>query len=84
MSLEAVCQQKAYGLSQSWPIQRLSGRIYRPDFSLLLLLVWLLQTILVNLSFVEGLRLPNIPFTMAQIITFIAYLIAFMLAAHLC
>lgn len=44
-----------------------------------LLLVWLVQTTLVGLSFVEGLRLPNIPLTVPQIITFIAYLIAFIL-----
>lgn len=46
---------------------------------LALLLIWLLRSIFVNLSFVEGLTLPEVPFTAAQIITFIAYLVAFVL-----
>lgn len=44
-----------------------------------LLLIWLLRSIFVNLTFVEGLTLPEVPFTAAQIITFIAYLVAFVL-----
>ncbi|MBK8904574.1 MAG: zinc-ribbon domain-containing protein [Anaerolineaceae bacterium] len=47
-----------------------------------LLLVWLLRSVFVNLSFVEGLTLPDVPFTVAQIITFIVYLIAFFLLVN--
>lgn len=44
-----------------------------------LLLIWLLRSILINLSFVEGLRIPDFPFTIEQLITFIAYAVAFVL-----
>lgn len=44
-----------------------------------LFLVWFLRGVLTSLSFVEGLIVPEVPFSAAQIITFIAYLIAFFL-----
>jgi hypothetical protein len=44
-----------------------------------LLLIWLLRSILVNLSFVEGLLIPDVPFAVEQLITFIAYAAAFVL-----
>ncbi len=44
-----------------------------------LLLIWLLRSILVNLSFVEGLLIPEVPFAVEQLITFIAYAAAFVL-----
>jgi hypothetical protein len=44
-----------------------------------LLLVWLIRTILINLSFVEGLRLPEVPFAVEAIITFVAYVIVLIL-----
>jgi hypothetical protein len=51
-----------------------TGRLF-----IALILVWLFRSILVNLSFVEGLILPDVPFTAPEIITFLAYLIAFVL-----
>lgn len=44
-----------------------------------LLLLWFLRSILINLSFVEGLVIPDIPFAAEQIVTFLAYLVAFVL-----
>lgn len=44
-----------------------------------LLLIWLLRGIVVNLSFVEGLRIPEVPFTAAEMLTFIAYVIILVL-----
>lgn len=44
-----------------------------------LFLVWFLRGVLTSLSFVEGLVVVDIPFSAAQVITFIAYLIAFFL-----
>lgn len=44
-----------------------------------LFLIWFLRSILLSLSFVEGLFIPEIPFSVEQIITFFAYLVAFFL-----
>lgn len=44
-----------------------------------LFLVWFLKGVLLNLSFIEGLIIPSIPFSAAQMINLIAYLVAFVL-----
>jgi hypothetical protein len=76
--LSGVPAEGSTAVAQTGLYRRYLG-VSTGQFLIALLLVWLLRSILVNLSFVEGLRLPDIPFTMAQIITFIAYLIAFVL-----
>jgi hypothetical protein len=65
-------------VSPTGPYRRYLG-VTTGQFLIALLLVRLLRSILVNLSFIEGLRLPDVPFTVVQIITFIAYLVAFVL-----
>lgn len=44
-----------------------------------LILTWLLRSILVNLSFIEALVIPDFPFSAEQIISFIFYVIVFWL-----
>jgi hypothetical protein len=44
-----------------------------------LLLIWMVRTILIRLSFIEGLLIPEVPFSAETIITFFAYVAAFVI-----
>jgi hypothetical protein len=76
--LESVSEKNALAAPQDNIYHRTLG-LATGQTLIALFLVWVVQTVLVSLSFVEGLRLPSVPLTMPQIITTIAYLVAIVL-----
>ena len=77
-SIEGVAEKNTMAVPQENIYQRTLG-LAAGQTLIALFLVWVVQTILISLSFVEGFRLPNITLTVPQIITSIAYLAALVL-----